>query len=141
MALKTIFYSVLNNKCPNCHEGDVFIGKSAYDFKTFDKLHETCEHCGHKYEKEPGFFYGAMYVSYALMVAWFVITWSLNGLIFHIDSIYYLVFLVISIIVLMPVTFRQSRLIWINFFTKYQEHGVIEHPKKKTENTDELEKN
>ena len=134
MALKNILYSVFNNKCPNCHEGDIFITKFSYDFKKFDMLYETFSHSGHKYEKEPGFFYGAMYVSYALMVAWFVITWSLNGLIFHFDSIYYLVFLVSSIIFLMPVTFRLSRLIWINFFTKYQEHEILIRKEKNTEN-------
>ena len=32
-------------------------------------MHEDCPHCGHHFEKEPGFFLGAMYVSYALTIA------------------------------------------------------------------------
>ena len=30
--------------------------------------HKNCSHCNLKYEIEPGFFYGAMYVSYALAI-------------------------------------------------------------------------
>jgi hypothetical protein len=32
-------------------------------------MHDNCSHCGLKYQIEPSFFYGAMYVSYGLNVA------------------------------------------------------------------------
>ena len=28
-------------------------------------MHETCPVCDHRFEREPGYFVGAMYVSYA----------------------------------------------------------------------------
>jgi len=31
-------------------------------------MHERCSVCGLKYEREPGYFLGAMYFSYALMI-------------------------------------------------------------------------
>lgn len=129
--LKNILYSVFWNKCPQCHKGDVFVSKQVFNLKKFDKLHETCNHCGHKYEKEPGFFYGAMYVSYALMVAWFVTTWGINTFFVKANPIYYLIFLTVSIVLLMTYTFRLSRLLWINFFTQFGEYNKKTNQKSK----------
>lgn len=125
--IKKVLYSVFWNKCPNCHQGSVFKHKNPFDFKKFDVMNETCSHCGHKYEKEPGFFYGAMYVSYALMVGWFLVTWAINTFIVKADSISFLIFLILSIVILMTYTFRIARLFWINFFTRYNEHEPIKN--------------
>ena len=123
--LKSLFYSVLWNKCPQCHESDVFTTNKAYDLKQFDKMNESCSVCGLKYEKEPGYFFGAMYVSYALMVGWFVITWIADSFIFHSETWQYLTFVIITIILFMPLTFRISRLIWLNLFVKYNKNTII----------------
>ncbi|MBU6274968.1 MAG: DUF983 domain-containing protein, partial [Bacteroidetes bacterium] len=32
-------------------------------------MHDDCPHCGFHFEIEPGFFWGAMYISYAFSVA------------------------------------------------------------------------
>jgi hypothetical protein len=121
--LSKILYSVSKNKCPRCHAGDVFISKNPFNLKTFDKLHDKCSSCGLLYEKEPGFFYGAMYVSYALMVAWFVFTWGVNEFFIGVGAFPYLTFLGLSIILLMTPTFRISRLLWLNFFTRFGEEN------------------
>ena len=74
-------YSVFRMKCPRCHEGDFFISHP-YNLKKAGDIHENCPNCGLKYSKEPGFYYGAMYVSYALGVGLFVALWvALNYLI------------------------------------------------------------
>jgi hypothetical protein len=119
--LSKIIYSVSKNKCPRCHGSDVFISKNPFNLKTFDKMHEKCSSCGLLYEKEPGFFYGAMYVSYAIMVAWFVFTWGVNEFFIGVGAFPYLTFLGLSIILLMTPTFRISRLLWMNFFTRFGE--------------------
>ena len=118
--MNPILYSVSKNKCPRCHQGDVFVHGHAYK-KGFDQIHTHCSICHLKYEKEPGFFYGAMYVSYALMVAWFVTTWGINAFFVHLDAVPYLTFLGLSIVLLMTPTFRLSRIIWMNFFTRFGE--------------------
>jgi hypothetical protein len=51
----TKLYSIFNNKCPKCHQGDFFVTKSAYE-KDFIKMHDKCEHCGEIFNKEVGFF-------------------------------------------------------------------------------------
>ncbi|MEO9257896.1 MAG: DUF983 domain-containing protein [Crocinitomicaceae bacterium] len=112
-------YSILNNRCPICHEGEVFSHK-IYDIKNFHKMHERCSVCNHKYEIEPGFFIGAMYVSYGITVAISVVASVLTYLISP-DAPYYMYMITISlgIILIMPFTYRISRLTWINMFSNY----------------------
>lgn len=116
----TRLYSILNSKCPICQEGDFHLGKHAYDFKNFGKNHEHCSHCGFKYEKEPGFFYGAMYVSYALTVAFSVAIGVAIFVLFPSASYkVYLYSILGGLVVLMPISFRLSRIIWLNLFHHY----------------------
>ena len=68
---------------------------------------------------EPSFFYGAMYVSYALTVglavAIFIISYVLGlGLIGSFIAIF------IVLIALIPLTMRISRLLYINMFVHYK---------------------
>jgi uncharacterized protein (DUF983 family) len=60
---------------------------SASIFTGFPKMHERCPNCGLKFEREPGYFLGAMYIGYALalmtivglaMMLWMVTAWSLQ---------------------------------------------------------------
>ena len=124
--LKDILYSVLWNKCPKCHSTKVF-ETSVFQLKSFDKMHKTCSCCGEKYEKEPGYFYGAMYVSYALMAGWFIITWAANTFIFKVGVWYYIAFILTTMILFMPLTFRISRLVWLNLFIKYKKDHYIKN--------------
>ena len=67
MAKTPLFLAVLNSKCPRCRRGKIFSG-TLYGFN-LQRTNETCSHCHMRFEIEPGFFYGAMYVSYAFVVA------------------------------------------------------------------------
>jgi uncharacterized protein (DUF983 family) len=67
----TSFQAFLKGKCPQCHQGQLFIS-SIFSLK-FKNTHSHCSHCKVKFESEPGFFWGAMYFSYALVVGTIVI--------------------------------------------------------------------
>ncbi len=118
----TKLYSILGNKCPRCQEGDFFITKNPYNLKKFDKMHERCPVCNEKFDKEPGFFYGAMYVNYALTVAlgvgWFILIYILYGF----DPMIYVISFSILLLLAVPWLFRTGRLVWINFFVKYKKN-------------------
>ncbi|MBL7920717.1 MAG: DUF983 domain-containing protein [Bacteroidia bacterium] len=120
----TKLYSILGNKCPRCHEGDFFITKNPYNLKKFDKMYERCTVCNEKFDKEPGFFYGAMYVNYALTVAlgvgWFILIYLMYGF----DPMIYVVSFSIVLLITIPWMFRTGRLVWINFFVKYKKDFV-----------------
>jgi uncharacterized protein (DUF983 family) len=119
MRIVNTIISMLFNKCPRCHHGDVFTEKNPYNLGKIFSLHETCSHCGLKYEKEPSFFYGAMYVSYALTSGWFTVWFLLYNYVLNVDTLNFALMMVGSIILLSPLTIRWSRLIWLNFFYKY----------------------
>lgn len=127
--LKDVFYSTLWNKCPQCHESNVFITNNPYDLKRFDKMNVTCDCCGVKFEKEPGFYQGAMYVSYALMAGWFIVTWAFDMFVTQAEIWQYLTFFIVTTILFMPLTFRISRLLWINFFIHYDKSKIKKEQK------------
>ena len=53
--------AVLRQRCPRCLRGPVFEG-------TF-RMRPACPACGLRFEREPGYFLGAMYYSYGLSLA------------------------------------------------------------------------
>src|ERR1700740_1634677 len=61
------FNAAMHAKCPKCHRGNMF-ANSMYGFNS-QKMNKQCPHCGFTFEIEPGYFYVAMFVSYALNVA------------------------------------------------------------------------
>lgn len=81
--------------------------------------------------REPGFYVGAMYISYALSVALTVAFFVVFVLFFNFDINYVLGALIPTIIILVPVLFRTARIIWINIFVKYDdEKGEAARQKK-----------
>ena len=54
-------------KCPRCGEGKVFT-HSIVSLGKFSDTYDQCPKCNLAYEPETGFFFGAMYWSYALIV-------------------------------------------------------------------------
>ncbi|HCX24824.1 MAG: DUF983 domain-containing protein [Flammeovirgaceae bacterium] len=112
--------NIFLQKCPRCREGELFVS-GTYNLKSFTKMNEKCDCCGLKYEMEPSFFYGALYVSYALQVALFITIFvAITVLAPDAPASWYIIGVVFSIIVFFPLVMRLSRSIWIHFFVKYE---------------------
>lgn len=112
--------NILTQKCPRCHEGELFTHKW-YDIKNNTKMTPKCSVCGQRTELEPGFYHGTGYVSYALTVGYSIITFVLWILTTHIGLNDKRVFLwlainVVSLIALQPWLMRISRLLWLSWF-------------------------
>jgi len=118
---QSALYSIVNNKCPKCHEGNFFETNNPYKLSRFDKMPHNCPVCNEDFERETGFYYGAMYVSYGLTVAFGVGVFLLVSVLLGYDVVTFLVTFGVLQIVLMPVFYRMARLVWINFFVKYKE--------------------
>lgn len=115
---KGTLYSVVKSKCPKCNQGDLWIKKNAYSIG-FDKMHENCSNCGLKYDMEQGFWYGAMYVSYAFGVALSVaVVIALSVLAPEMKLFEKIIYALVFLILLMPVNFRYSRNIWLAIFVR-----------------------
>jgi uncharacterized protein (DUF983 family) len=75
---------ILHQLCPRCGVGRLFRGSL---WRGIPRMNERCPVCDLKYEREQGYFLGAMYISYALGVVviclfagtlWLLTRWSLE---------------------------------------------------------------
>ncbi|QKX05503.1 DUF983 domain-containing protein [Aquimarina sp. TRL1] len=108
--------NILKGKCPKCETGAVF-NKQENQFLAIPKMNEKCPNCNHKFEVEPGFFFGAMYVSYGMTVAECIAIYIISS--FFISSLLKIfILIVISILLLSFVNYKYSRLLWMYLFTK-----------------------
>jgi uncharacterized protein (DUF983 family) len=112
-------YSIWHNKCPRCQEGDFFVKPAGFRFKDNLKTHENCSNCGLKYMIEPSFFYGAMYVSYAITVAMAVAVFVICQL-FDLSLVASLISILVVLILANPFVMRVSRLLYINMFISFK---------------------
>ncbi|WP_422349090.1 DUF983 domain-containing protein [Flagellimonas sp.] len=113
-------YSILTGSCPKCHEESMYESTNPYAISQLFKMHERCSHCGTKYKIEPSFFYGSMYVSYAVGIAFGTAAFVIAFLILGASLVNTFIAIVLTLIVFLPVIIRLSRNIWINFFFKYE---------------------
>jgi uncharacterized protein (DUF983 family) len=101
--------AILRQRCPRCLEGEVFSGVI--------RMKERCTLCGHEFLREQGYFQGAMYLSYGLGLFTFGIlaTVSIAALPSHSPE-WALAISVPFFLLLVPVLFRYSRILWMHLF-------------------------
>jgi uncharacterized protein (DUF983 family) len=98
--------ALLKQRCPRCLQGRVFAG--------LFRMHQHCPMCGLAFEREPGYFMGAMYLSYGLAIiatlpVWLPMAWlgrSLGEVLLVSGSL---------LIVESPWLFRYARVLWLYF--------------------------
>lgn len=115
----TKLYSILTGKCPVCHEANMYVESNPYKVSTTLKMHEHCPHCHTKFKIEPSFFYGAMYVSYAVGIAFAVAAFVITHVFLGGNLLVSFLAIVGTLVFFLPIISRLSRNIWINFFMSY----------------------
>ncbi len=106
-----LFKQILKGKCSRCGEGDMFKKNGNIFFLRAAKMNEDCPNCEHHYEQEPGYFLGAMYISYAMSVAE---AFAVYLIIFSfVDDITYIIGIILSTVLLLSMwNYRYSRIVW-----------------------------
>lgn len=101
---------ILRQMCPRCRQGHMF---RPFTFRGWLSMYETCPVCHMKFDREQGYFIGAMYVSYGLsippvlalvVILWRLAGWSFGAAVFG-AFVAYLPFV--------PFVVRISRVVWI----------------------------
>lgn len=115
----TKLYSVLSGTCPKCHEESMYTNKNPYNLAEALSMHVKCSNCGTKYKMEPSFFYGSMYVSYGVGIAFAVAAFIISHFIFKASINMVFVSIIATLVVFMPIILRLSRNIWINIFVHF----------------------
>ena len=107
--------SILQAKCPHCRQGKMF-PHSAYNLK-HSKIHKNCPVCDLQYEVELGFFWGAMYISYAFSVAVIATIIVVINVVFGVENPWiYITSILSTLVILYPLSFRYSRVFMLHFF-------------------------
>jgi uncharacterized protein (DUF983 family) len=84
IAKRSTLSAIVRQLCPRCRAARIF---RTSIFSGFPRMHETCPNCGLKFEREQGYFLGAMYISYGLalmtivalcLILWALTSWSLQ---------------------------------------------------------------
>ncbi len=110
--------NILTCKCPKCEKGELFYKKGNIFLLQMPKMNAHCNECHFKFEKEPGFFFGAMFVNYGIavaeMIASLVVFWH------FLDLSPLHVFMVIASVSILTGAFnlRISKSIWLYMFYK-----------------------
>lgn len=111
--------SILTGSCPRCQKESMYSDRNPLHLTKVLKMNENCSHCGLKYQIEPSFFYGAMYVSYGLNVAVGIAAFIISFVFFGASIEQSFIAIVITLILLFPFVLRLSRNLYINMFISY----------------------
>lgn len=133
----TKLYSILTGTCPKCQLESMYVNKNPFNITETLKMHDHCSYCKTKYNMEPSFFYGSMYVSYGVGVAFAIAAFVISYLILNWSIAWSFISIVIVLLTFAPIIMRVSRNIWINMFIKYDPEVASDaQERKSTINTD-----
>jgi uncharacterized protein (DUF983 family) len=115
MPVSTLGKALLNGKCPHCRKGDIFKFSLKHTAK-FAEMNSNCSNCGVSFEPEPGFYYGAMFVSYGFNVMLLIAIWLFIYVLFDPSDWVYMVAIPLGAVLFTPLFFRYSRILFLHMF-------------------------
>jgi len=112
-------YSILTGTCPVCHEESMYKDDNPYHVSQLFDMHERCSNCHTKYKMEPSFFFGAMYVSYGVGIAFATPAFIIPYFFLNVSLLNTFFIIVAVLFIFLPIIIRLSRNIWVNLFFSY----------------------
>ena len=83
---------------------------------------DNCPVCHEDFKVEPGFYTGALWISFPIVLI-ILLPFSLIQIMFlHISFVLSFIVSFIVLMILQPLIMRFSRAIWINFFVNYKKN-------------------
>jgi hypothetical protein len=106
---------IMAEKCPNCGKSEVFEKKKS--FFEFPIMKKDCDVCHYRFDREPGYFLGAMYLSYGLAVLQGMITFLICYFFFPGLPTIAVPFIIMGVILVFSFkNYKLSRIIYIHIF-------------------------
>ncbi|WP_432222231.1 DUF983 domain-containing protein [Flavobacterium sp. TMP13] len=118
--------SILTGTCPKCQNESMYKVKNPLNLSKVLDMNEKCSYCNLKYQIEPSFFYGAMYVSYGLNVAIGIATFIISAVFLNASLGQSFAAIIVTSLVLQPFVLRLARNIYINMFVSYDPKTATE---------------
>lgn len=115
-----VFAGIVALKCPQCREGNLFKKPGLYTVSGMGDMYDRCPKCNLKYEQEPGFWWGSMYLNYGFSVAIILPTFIVFKLLLDVSFYGSLALAGGMLALFIPVIFRLGRATWLYWFGKYK---------------------
>ncbi len=114
---ENLFVSILKERCPNCGKSTVYYSTKSIFHMPVMKI--NCDECNYKFDREPGYFLGAMYISYAIAVFLGISTFTLLYFLFpNLSFNWIITILAFVMIIAAKKNYKLSRIIYIHIFPK-----------------------
>ncbi|AIZ64432.1 hypothetical protein PK28_13485 [Hymenobacter sp. DG25B] len=108
--------AMLAQKCPRCHTGPLF-NHSVWNLSKLTDMPEACPVCGQRYEPEPGFYWGAMYISFGFSTGIMLVVGFLVYHLLHDPDVWvYILSVAVVTVLFAPLSLRYSRTIMLYLF-------------------------
>jgi uncharacterized protein (DUF983 family) len=111
----------LKKRCPNCGQGKVF--------RSYFKLNESCSVCGFRFEREPGYWVGALSVNIAFCEIWYFLLFVGTVIVTapDVEWQWLLIFGLLTNAILPFVLLPYSRTLWLSLHLYFDPQHVTEN--------------
>jgi uncharacterized protein (DUF983 family) len=109
----TLIWRALRLRCPRCGKAKMFRG--------LFQMHENCPACHLKFEREPGYFLGSIYINYGLCALLTTIAWMVLQLGYDVEARPLAYGLLVFCIVFGVVFFRYARALWLALDCRFED--------------------
>lgn len=87
-------------------------------------MNDACDRCGQTFMPEPSFYMGAMFVSYGMQIALFVISFfTIRSMVSNASIDLYMGVMIGLVVITLPIVYRLSRSIWIHLMIRKKGTG------------------
>jgi len=110
--------SMWTYQCPRCRKADLYL--SPFDISKPLNMHKRCGHCDLNFEPEPGYYFGAMFISYGISALLFLSIAAILYFAFGLGPNPILAWIIFIGILSFLKILRLSRSVWIHIMTRYK---------------------
>ena len=115
----TLISRALSLKCPRCGNAPMFTGLFA--------TAERCSSCHHKFDREPGYFLGSIYINYGITSIIITIAYIVLHFGYGLPNRPVLIGLVTFCVIFPTLFFRYARALWVAMDC-YWDKSIFESP-------------
>jgi len=110
---KSLLSSISQAKCPRCRQGNIF-PVFPFSYRKLAVMHTRCQVCDANFVPEPGFYDGAMYVSYAFSVALMITSLVAVNVLVAVPKLWMYLSTVVGLtLILLPAMLRYSKTLYL----------------------------
>lgn len=122
-----IIIGIFRLRCPRCRQAPLFSNPHLFHLSEVHKMPDNCPKCGQDFVIEEQFYWGAMFVSYALTAVFLLSITGIDILLTGYLPLKRLLVYISIMLLLWTYMFRLSRAVWITLFVRYKEDAVEQH--------------